>query len=226
MIRCMTWTAPVVHRVEPPYVADERSRLDAWLDYHRATLMQKCAGLTGEQLAKRPVASSALSLLGLVRHAAGNERIWFRIRFAQADVDDLYQSPEHPEGGEFALAHPETAETDFATYMDEVAQARMVVRGRSLDERFGDETVTVDLRWLYAHMIDEYARHNGHADLIRELIDGATGLLGTNRHRHASRGAQRFINAKTPQPRYSRRYRAYRAGLDASSARISSASSS
>ena len=99
MIRCMTWTAPVVHRVEPPYVADERSRLDAWLDYHRATLMQKCAGLTGEQLAKRPVASSALSLLGLVRHAAGNERIWFRIRFAGADVDDLYQSPEHPEGG-------------------------------------------------------------------------------------------------------------------------------
>jgi hypothetical protein len=68
------------------------------------------------------------------------------------------------------------AETDFATYLDEVAQARMVVQGRSLDERFGDETVTVDLRWLYAHMIDEYARHNGHADLIRELIDGATGL--------------------------------------------------
>ena len=54
--------------------------------------------------------------------------------------------------------------------------ARMVVEGRSLDEKFGDETVTVDLRWLYAHMIDEYARHNGHADLIRELIDGATGL--------------------------------------------------
>jgi hypothetical protein len=172
----MTWIAPAVERAEPPYVADERSRLDAWLDYHRATLARKCAGLTGEQLAVRPVASSELSLLGLVRHMAGNERIWFRIRFAHADVDDLYQSPDYPEGVEFALADPDNAEADFATYSQEITEARMVVRDRPLDETFGDETVTVDLRWLYAHMIDEYARHNGHADLIRELIDGATGL--------------------------------------------------
>jgi uncharacterized damage-inducible protein DinB len=176
LFRLVTWTAPAVQRIKPPYVASERSRLDSWLDYHRATLLQKCAGLTAEQLARRPVASSALSLLGLVRHMAGNERIWFRIRFARADVEDLYQSPEYPEGAEFAQADPATAEADFATYTEEVTQARAVVRGRSLDETFGDETVTVDLRWLYAHMIDEYARHNGHADLIRELIDGATGL--------------------------------------------------
>jgi hypothetical protein len=172
----MTWTAPAAERAEPPYLAAERVRLDAWLDYHRATLRQKCAGLSAEQLAIRPVASSGLSLLGLVRHMAGNERIWFRIRFGQADVEDLYQSPDYPGGGEFALADPAHAEADFATYAEEVAQARIVVRGRSLDERFGDDTVTVDLRWLYAHMIDEYARHNGHADLIRELIDGVTGL--------------------------------------------------
>jgi uncharacterized damage-inducible protein DinB len=176
IIRVMPWTAPSVERVKPPYVADERSRLDSWLDYHRATLLRKCAGLTGDQLAMRPVPTSALSLLGLVRHMAGNERIWFRIRFAGVEVEDLYQSAEHPEGGEFALADPAGAEADLATYTQEVAQARLAVRGRSLDERFGDETVTVDLRWLYAHMIDEYARHNGHADLIRELIDGTTGL--------------------------------------------------
>ena len=107
---------------------------------------------------------------------AGNERIWFRIRFAHADVDDLYQSPDYPEGVEFRLADPVNAEADFATFSQEITEARMVVRDRPLDETFGDETVTVDLRWLYAHMIDEYARHNGHADLIRELIDGATGL--------------------------------------------------
>jgi hypothetical protein len=173
----MAWTAPDVPRVDPPLVADERTRLDEWLDFHRATLLHKCAGLTAEQLARRPIASSQLSLLGLVRHMAGNERVWFRIRFARADVeDDLYQSAEHPEGGEFALAGPATAETDFATYAEEVAQARAVVQGRRLDETFGDESVTVDLRWLYAHMIDEYARHNGHADLIRELVDGTTGL--------------------------------------------------
>lgn len=173
----MTWTAPDVQRPGSPLIADERTRLDGWLDYHRATLLHKCAGLTGEQLARRPLASSQLSLLGLVRHMAGNERVWFRIRFARADVaDDLYQSDEHPDDGEFALADPAGAEADFATYADEVAQALAVVEGRSLDETFGDENVTVDLRWLYAHMIDEYARHNGHADLIRELVDGATGL--------------------------------------------------
>lgn len=172
----MTWTAPDVPRVNPPLVADERTRLDGWLDFHRATLLHKCAGLTGKQLAQRPVASSQLSLLGLVRHMAANERVWFRIRFAHADVEDLYQSDEHPQGGEFALAGPVTAETDFAIYNEEVAQARTVLKGRSLDETFGDENVIVDLRWLYAHMIDEYARHNGHADLVRELVDGTTGL--------------------------------------------------
>lgn len=172
----MTWTAPAAARIKPPYRADERTRLDASLDYHRATLLGKCAGLTGEQLARRPVTSSALSLLGLVRHMAANERIWFRIRFAREAIDDLYQSPGHPDGGEFALADPAAAEADFAIYNEEVARSRLAVSGRSLDETFGDETVTVDLRWLYAHMIAEYARHNGHADLIRELVDGVTGL--------------------------------------------------
>jgi hypothetical protein len=172
----MTWIAPAAERTNPPYLADERARLDSWLDFQRATLLHKCAGLTGEQLAGRPVASSELSLLGLVRHMAANERIWFRIRFARADVEDLYESPEYPGGAEFALADPAAAETDFATYLAEVALARAAVQGRSLDETFGDEHVTVDLRWLYAHMIGEYARHNGHADIIRELLDGTTGL--------------------------------------------------
>jgi len=172
----MAWIAPTAERPNPPYLADERARLDSWLDFQRATLLHKCADLTGEQLAGRPVASSQLSLLGLVRHMAANERIWFRIRFARADVDDLYQSPDYPEGAEFALADPATAEADFATYIAEVALARAAVQGRRLDETFGDEHVTADLRWLYSHMIGEYARHNGHADMIRELLDGTTGL--------------------------------------------------
>ena len=173
----MTWTAPTVQRPDPRYVADERSRLDLWLDFQRTTLLWKCAGLTAEELAMRPVASSELSLLGLVRHMAANERIWFQIRFRRADVDDLYYSPDDPGGaGEFALADPVAAAADYATYVEEVAQARKAVEGRPLDETFGDEKVTADLRWLYTHMIGEYARHNGHADLIRELIDGVTGV--------------------------------------------------
>jgi hypothetical protein len=167
-----SWTAPAVGRTAPPHLADERVRLDSWLDFQRATLLHKCTGLTGEQLAARPVASSQLSLLGLVRHQAANERGWFRIRFARADVSDLYESAD----SEFTQADPAAAEADFATYLAEVALARAAVHGRGLDERFGDERVTVDLRWLYAHMIGEYARHNGHADMIRELVDGSTGL--------------------------------------------------
>jgi len=171
----VTWIAPEVERLEPPYVAGERERLDGWLDFQRATLLHKCAGLTAGQLAVRPVASSALSLLGLVRHMAANERVWFRIRFARAGIGELYVSPRHPEGTEFELASPATAEADLAAYVAEVEAARLAVADRSLDEQFGDESHTVDLRWLYAHMIDEYGRHNGHADLIRELIDGTVG---------------------------------------------------
>jgi uncharacterized damage-inducible protein DinB len=171
----MTWTAPDVDRPQQPYIADERLRLDSWLDFQRATLLHKCAGLTARQLAQRPVATSELSLLGLVRHMAANERIWFRIRFARSGAEELYAAPEYPAGAEFALAAPDGAEADLATYLAEIEQARLVVAGRPLDETFGDATVTVDLRWLYAHMIDEYTRHNGHADLIRELVDGATG---------------------------------------------------
>jgi uncharacterized damage-inducible protein DinB len=171
----MTWTAPDIERPRPPYVAGERLRLDSWLDFQRATLLHKCAGLTAEQLARRPVATSELSLLGIVRHMAANERIWFRLRFGKAGVPDLYAAAEHPGGAEFALARPDAAEADMATYLAEIEEARLVVAGRPLEETFGDAAVTVDLRWLYAHMIDEYARHNGHADLIRELVDGAVG---------------------------------------------------
>ena len=156
-------------------MADERVRLDGWLDFPRATLLHKCAGLTAGQLAVRPVATSGLSLLGLVRHMAANERVWFLIRFARTGLEELYVSPEHPEGTEFVLASPVTAQADLAAYASEVEAARLATAGRSLDERFGDASHTVDLRWPYAHMIGEYARHNGHADLIRELIDGTVG---------------------------------------------------
>ncbi|HEY2509073.1 MAG TPA: DinB family protein [Streptosporangiaceae bacterium] len=173
----MTWTAPDVTRPEPPEVADERTALQSWLDYHRTTLRWKCAGLSGTELVARPVQSSGLSLLGLVRHMAEVERSWFRYRFGgQRDLSGLYCTDEYPDG-DFDLADPAGAEADFGAFSAECAAADDAARGRSLDDTFVHPRThqTMDLRWIYLHMIEEYARHNGHADLIRELIDGVTG---------------------------------------------------
>jgi uncharacterized damage-inducible protein DinB len=172
----MSWTAPELTRHEPPTVAEERPMLEAWLDYHRATLQLKCAGLSGEQLARRAVEPSNLSLLGLVRHMAEVERSWFRRRFAGQDLEMIYCSPER-EDGDFDDVDAAEAEQDFTTYGREVDAAREVAERHSLDDTFFHhrDKVEMDLRWIYVHMIEEYARHNGHADLLRERIDGATG---------------------------------------------------
>ena len=107
----MTWTAPQIDRHDPPTVAGERQSLESWLDYHRETLLFKCQGLTGEQLARRAVEPSSLSLLGLVRHMAEVERAWFRRRFAgQAELDQLYCSEQFPDG-DFDLVEPDGAGT-------------------------------------------------------------------------------------------------------------------
>jgi uncharacterized damage-inducible protein DinB len=174
----VTWTAPDVARIEPPEVADERAALQGWLDYHRATLLWKCQGLNGEELAKRPVRTSSLSLLGLVRHMAEVERWWFRRRFASLPVGDLYCSDEYRDG-DFDLTDAARADADFANFSAECAAADEAARGRALEETFTFSTRTgterMDLRWVYLHMIEEYARHNGHADFLRELTDGVTG---------------------------------------------------
>jgi len=168
--------APEVTRTRPAGPAAERESLQAWLDYHRATLLLKCQGLTGEQLARRAVSPSSLSLLGLVRHMAECEGWWFRRHFrGQTDLAPRYCTDEFPDG-DFDLAEPGGAEADFAAFAQEVQLAREATTGRSLDNTFrGPRGDLLDLRWAYVHMIEEYARHNGHADLLRERIDGVTG---------------------------------------------------
>jgi hypothetical protein len=173
----MTWTAPAVERADPLYAAGERPSLQDFLDYHRQTLLWKCSGLTGDQLAARPIPGSSLSLLGLVRHLAYVQRIWLRVRAAgQADLDQLYYTPEQPDA-DFDFASAATAEADFAVFARECAAADEAVAGHSLDDTFVHARlgVPIDLRWVYLHLIEEFARHNGHADLLREQIDGATG---------------------------------------------------
>ncbi|GAB4054034.1 DinB family protein [Catellatospora paridis] len=176
-MRHMTWTAPQITRTDEPYVADERALLEGYLDRHRATLLHKCAGLTGRQLAQVSVPPSTLTLLGLVRHLADVERTWFRRRVRGEAVPSLYSHPDGRPGAAFDLADPAGAEADLAALAAEQQACRDAVAGASLDDTFVHERLaqTMSLRWVYLHMIEEYARHNGHADLIREAVDGVTG---------------------------------------------------
>lgn len=172
----MTWTAPAVERTEPPYIADERTMLEAWLDHHRDTLLDKCAGLTADQLTVASAPPSNLTLLGLVRHMADVERAWFRRGVAGEDVPPLFWGPDNRDG-DFDDVATADAEADFATFRAEVEAARKAVAGRSLDDTFTHwrrRDIEISVRWAYVHMIEEYARHNGHADLLRERIDGTT----------------------------------------------------
>jgi uncharacterized damage-inducible protein DinB len=143
--------------------------------YHRQVLLWKCGGLTADQLRLRPVEPSNLSLLGLVRHMAEVERDWFRTRFCGEQAGYLYCSDDDLDA-EWDVETAD-AESDLAAYGREIELIREKLRSRSLDETYTDprRNATMSLRWVYATMIQEYARHNGHADLLRERIDGSTG---------------------------------------------------
>jgi uncharacterized damage-inducible protein DinB len=150
--------------------------LEAWLEFHRQTLLSKCSGLTADQLRQRTAPPSGLSLLGLIRHMAEVERGWFRRRVAGENAGFLYSSEADPDG-EFDHVDEADAEQDFATCLREIELARQATAGRDLDETFFHSHRNTDmcLRRVYVPMIEEYARHNGHADLLRERIDAATG---------------------------------------------------
>ena len=167
----------MIERTDPPFRTDERASYDAWLEYHRTTLLLKCEGLDDAQLRSRPIESSLMSMHGLVRHMAEVERNWFRKVIAGEDLGlGIWWDDEHPDG-DFEIGEGDTYEADLAVWQEQVDLARSIAASHELDDtgtrrRTGE---IVDLRWVYVHMIEEYARHNGHADLLRELIDGATG---------------------------------------------------
>jgi uncharacterized damage-inducible protein DinB len=167
-----------IERNEPSTMAPEREMLDGWLDYHRATLGWKCEGLSDDQLRERAVPPSSLSLLGLVRHITEVERHWFRNIFDGEDAPALYYTDERPDDDFDDLESAPVSQV-LASWRKECVRARELTAGRSLDEvskrastRTGE---SFSLRWILTHMVEEYARHNGHADLIRERIDGSTG---------------------------------------------------
>jgi uncharacterized damage-inducible protein DinB len=173
------WTAPPVERPQPDLVAAERASLEQWLDYHRATLLGKCAGLTTDQLKRRAVPPSTLSLLGLVRHMTDVERWWLRQHVAGEDLPDVYAT-EQNEDADFEDVQDADAAADLETYRREVDMARAAAATRSLDDvvpsRGHHPERVRSVRWILVHLVEEYARHNGHADLLRECIDGSTGM--------------------------------------------------
>ncbi|MET0802751.1 MAG: DinB family protein [Acidimicrobiales bacterium] len=162
-------------RVDPAFDLHERAMLDAFLDWYRATVFQKCEGLRAGQLAERSAPPSILSLIGIVRHLAEVERWWFRMVFGgQPELGEIYCTDDNLEADLEAVdADPDA---DLATLRAEIELARAATAGHDLDE-FGHDPRGADmnLRWIYVHMIEEYARHVGHMDLLRERIDGATG---------------------------------------------------
>jgi len=163
-------------RIGPPLIAGEREMLRAFLDYHRATLAMKCDGLPDEDLRRQSMPPSTLSLLGLVRHMAEVERMWFRRVINGEDVA-LVWSDE----GDFQAAYDASAATRpeaFGAWQAEVEHSRRIERqAPSLEvtgyqPRWGED---VSLRLVMLHLIHEYARHNGHADFLREGVDGTVG---------------------------------------------------
>jgi uncharacterized damage-inducible protein DinB len=171
----MTWTAPTPSPVDGPMTGEDRPILEGYLNYQRSTLLNICAGLTGEQLARRPIPSSNLSLLGLIRHLAKVERIWFRQRAAGQPVPPMYD-PARGKDADYNDGVAAEAEADIARLQEEWREADKAAAGLDFDDTVdtghGD---TFSVRMMYVHLIGEYARHNGHADLLREALDGVTG---------------------------------------------------
>ena len=172
-----SWTAPAVDRVQPDRIADERTSLEQWLDYHRATLLMKCSGLDAEQLKRRAVPPSGLSLLGLVRHMVEVEQWWFGMHAGQQDL--VFPYDPDSVGLDFSNVDDADAAGNLDDFVRQCEASRAAAAGTSLDDvvpsRGDHPERTRDIRWIYVHMIEEYARHNGHADLLREVIDGSTG---------------------------------------------------
>ncbi|MEU8437382.1 DinB family protein [Streptomyces sp. NPDC029216] len=165
-------------RFEGPATGDERPMLLSVLAAQRTTLELKCAGLDDE-LSRRAVEPSTLSLLGLVRHLADMERLWFRRVLAGQDAGPRFSSAAAPDGDfDGAAPGPGAVEEAWEAWRSEVEFADRFAAGAPDLDVEGEDSWRgkVSLRWVLIHMIEEYARHNGHADLLRERIDGAVGM--------------------------------------------------
>jgi hypothetical protein len=155
----------------------EAAVLAQYLDHYRLTLELKCEGLTADQLATRSVPPSTMSLLGLVRHLARVEHSWWRrVVEGQEHLPRLYRTDDDPDlDFNGALPDDQVVADAWRSWRTEVEHAREVYAGLDLDALVRVHDEDVEARDIVVHLVEEYARHLGHADLLRECIDGRTG---------------------------------------------------
>lgn len=159
----------------PFSTATERDALQSYLDHMREALVRKVGGLS-EQDARRASTVSSLSLLAIVKHSAVWERRWFQVVFAGLPAADRWPAVRGEPDGTFALGDEDTVVSVLAEYRAQIAASRDILAAGDLDARCArSDLVDENLRWVAMHMIQETARHAGHADIIREAIDGSRG---------------------------------------------------
>jgi Protein of unknown function (DUF664) len=159
-------------------VEEERTTLLAFLDYQRAVLARKAEGITDEQARVAACPPSDLTLLRLIRHMADVERSWFGRSLVAEDTPPIFYGAAHPDGDDDGDFHPPSGATvadALASFWAETEVANRIIAAASLNDIERRERSTYSLRWILVHTIEEYARHCGHADLLRQALDGATG---------------------------------------------------
>ena len=161
-------------RLPVPLTGDEKAMLEAFLDRYRETMLFKLQGVTTEQASTR-IVPSATTLLGVVKHLAYVERAWFQLRFAGEPVTFPWPEEEDDKDPDFRIESSDTVESVSELYRKETERSRAIVAGASLDDMARSKERRSSLRWIMLHMIEETARHAGHADILRELTDGAVG---------------------------------------------------
>jgi len=161
------------NRPEPPYAGTEAETLAGFLDFHRATLLWKIDGLDDEQL-RRPMVPSGTSLLGMVKHLAYVERWWFQQVWGGQQPS--YPWTDEDPDADWRVEPGETTEQILRLYRHECDRSReTVAAAASLDDLAHHPRRQLSRRWILVHMIEETARHNGQADILREQLDGTTG---------------------------------------------------
>jgi uncharacterized damage-inducible protein DinB len=165
---------PIPAPVDGPMVGPDRPMLEGYLAWQRWTFWNICAWLTADQLAGHPLATTNLSLLGLMRHLAKVERTWFRQRVPAGDMPPLFD-PALGKDADFELGAAADAPAEFERWQEECRAGDEVAAAFDFDHVYSAGSYDLSLRMTYVHLIGEYARHNGHADLLRQAIDGSVG---------------------------------------------------